>query len=798
MARVGPAVTPGNLPGAQRVLAAVVSGPGGRIVEPGAHADHAGAHHRAARPGGQPRTWRWAAVAVAGASVVGYAGHIVLAAGEPAAVATHRYLWIWLITGVLTMALILMGIWVHRPRRAWPWLLTAATVGLFTSWPARALGTGVPSADFTAFVVAGCALLLGASGVAMVYARGHPFTLASALDSAVIGIGYLGLQLHSRTLPAFAQYGDLDAWLYGIVTPIGMAISLVSVAHLQFHRPAHSRSFRYLLVGYLFAAAPITVSGLGVVSEPILVLALSTVPFVLLLGAAAVDPSMVDLTEPGRCPTDEFGGGWRFVVMVAATALPCIGALILPPDSAPQAWVVAAIQVMVIVLVVLRSRLAVRWWATATDSMSRLAVTDPLTSLANRRGLHEAVASLEHPRCAVLSCDLDGFSRVNTADGHRVGDLILRTAADRLRRVVPPAAFVGRLGGDEFAVVLPGPLSALLIAQAAEQIRVALAEPLATGTRTVAMTVSIGTVTSRHAEPPGLEGFTELLREAGLALRAAKDQGGNRVVRYSADLDLRAVRESAVQDGLGDSRCLDLHYQAIVDMNTRTVIGAEALLRLKTPALGSVPPSEFIPIAVRTGQIIGVGQWVLHRALDDLRSARDALPTDFLLSINVSARQLDSGDLVGDLQRAVGDDRWLAEALRLEITESEIAGPGAIDGLNRLVDAGFHVVIDDFGTQYASLQYLTNLPVETIKLDLSFVARIVESRADRLVVQHVIALGNDLGLTMVAEGVERQDQADLLMELGCPSAQGYLYDRPAPGLRRLGTIGSTAQDPTPS
>ncbi len=430
---------------------------------------------------------------------------------------------------------------------------------------------------------------------------------------------------------------------------------------------------------------------------------------------------------------------------------------------------------------------------TATEELAHRSTHDALTGLANRallldRLCHALERLQRHPaRVGILFIDLDRFKFVNDRLGHEAGDHLLVAVAERLRRSVRPDDTVARLGGDEFVVLcedLTGPLEAVEVAQ---RIVTAFARPVRVGREDIAISASIG-VASTAA---GCDADS-LLRDADAAMYNAKREARGPLVRVQpfdpaarAELARRVELEGALRRALDGSE-LALAYQPVVDLNAGHVITYEALLRWKREDGRFVGPAEFVPIAERTGLIRPLGAWVLERACAQAAAWRQrhadgggATALAPGVAINVSARQLDA-ELVQSLPRTLDRSGLDARAVCLEVTETTVMADvsTAVHVLGRLKDLGVSVAIDDFGTGYSSLSYLQRLPVDTVKIDHSFVAGLGVRSADSAIVAATVGMAKALGLSVVAEGVETQLQCQELRKLGCDSAQGWHFGRP--------------------
>ncbi|NUR47985.1 MAG: EAL domain-containing protein [Hamadaea sp.] len=416
---------------------------------------------------------------------------------------------------------------------------------------------------------------------------------------------------------------------------------------------------------------------------------------------------------------------------------------------------------------------------------------DALTGLPNRTLFAERLAErLAEPACGRLGLsflDLDGFKDVNDSLGHAVGDHLLVAVARRLEEAVAHGdRLVARLGGDEFVVLDDDCVGEAAVVGPAEAILAALREPFHVGGRELTISASIGVVDSRAvgADPQAL------MRAADITLYRAKAEGKSRLARYDPRDSARQITQHTLATALPAALTRQeffCDYQPIVGLEDGRLRGVEALIRWRHPQLGIVGPNQFIPVAEETGHIAAVGRWVLAAACRQARAWAAANPTlTCYISVNVAVGQLRRPGLVDDVMQVLTEGGLPPERLQLELTESAVLGDdrGPVGELRRLADAGVRLAIDDFGTGYANLAYLTRLPVRQVKLAGEFLKPLrtgtsVDPKHDRLLTA-VIALAHDLGLSVTAEGVEHQGQADRLRTLGCDAAQGWLFGQPGP------------------
>jgi diguanylate cyclase (GGDEF)-like protein len=412
---------------------------------------------------------------------------------------------------------------------------------------------------------------------------------------------------------------------------------------------------------------------------------------------------------------------------------------------------------------------------------------DPLTGLANRAQLNDRVdqalsrARRSGSQIAMLFIDLDRFKQVNDTMGHRAGDELLVETARRIAALVRGIDTVARLGGDEF-VVLCEEVSIAEIDAIASRIIASLAEPFACGGGEACIGASIGIVTCVD----GSDTAETMLQKADIALYRAKANGRGCYELFDEAMQQwvagRADLDHALRNAIGNQE-LRVHYQPIIDTTTGETLHFEALVRWARPGFGLTLPDSFIALAEETGLIADIGAWVMRRACTDAAAwNRDWPGRDIGIAVNVSGRQLVKGLLLDHVQEALAASGCEARLLTLELTESSLIDDaiGVRDILGHLRARGVRVAIDDFGTGYSSLTYLRELPIDEIKIDRSFIARIALDRSDAAIAAAVVALADNLGLAVIAEGVETQEQLVALTALGCRRAQGYLFSRPVP------------------
>ena len=414
---------------------------------------------------------------------------------------------------------------------------------------------------------------------------------------------------------------------------------------------------------------------------------------------------------------------------------------------------------------------------------------DALTGLANRElavdRLEQAmyVAQRHRRHAAVIALNLDRFKVVNESLGHAVGDELLRAVGGRLTSAARDGDTVARLGADTFLVVLADVADAGHVATIVDRLMNAVGAPYTIGAFDLVVTFSAGI----SAYPSDGEDSTSLLKHAEAAMFSVKAAGGAASQFSKRELQFAAIERLSLEQGLRkaiERGQLLLQYQPIVDMASGAIAGAEALVRWQHPDLGLLAPDRFIPLAEDTGLIAPLGEWVLQQACTDA-SAWSARGATIDLSVNISARQFRDQRLADVVSRLLEEHRLEPARLELEITESAIMrdAESADDNLGALKGLGVKLSVDDFGTGYSSLSYLRRLPLDTLKIDRTFVRDLIENSRDQAIARTIVTLGRHLGLRVVAEGVEKHDQAQLLHGFGCDLGQGFYYSRPVSAAR---------------
>jgi diguanylate cyclase (GGDEF)-like protein len=475
--------------------------------------------------------------------------------------------------------------------------------------------------------------------------------------------------------------------------------------------------------------------------------------------------------------------GWTLDI-----AQPALSANLLRDSNARSVLIgVAALAVLLGALVYVlgtgRAR-ALRLVAKTTGELRHQALHDPLTGLANRALLLDRLEQLlarsrrSNVDPSALFLDLDGFKTVNDTLGHEAGDRLLQAVAGRLSSAVRDADTIARMGGDEFVVLIDGGDLHVAPELVAERVLDVLRQPFELDGVDVPVRISasvgIASGLPVHAE--------DLVRDADVALYEAKGNGKNVYAVFEPEME-RAQRHDIELEfdlrGAADRGEFELLYQPIYDLDDLTLIGVEALLRWRHPRLGVVMPDEFIPILERTGAIVEVGRWVLAEACEQMASWH-RLGSHLTVSVNVSARQFDNDGIVDDVTNALRVSGLDPTALTIEVTETAVMRNvnASVVRLEAIKVLGVKIAIDDFGTGYSSLASLQLLPVDSLKIDRSFISAIAQAPESRALVRTIVQLGRDLGLSTLAEGVETTEQVDLLRGDDVTNAQGFLLARP--------------------
>lgn len=419
------------------------------------------------------------------------------------------------------------------------------------------------------------------------------------------------------------------------------------------------------------------------------------------------------------------------------------------------------------------------------QELHNFAYYDALTNLPNRDLLIDRLnISLQQSReknnkLAILLIDLDRFKVINETLGHSIGDALLQEIASILNSVINEGDTLARMGGDEFIILLPEINAIEEIARLAEDILQQFSEPHTIHGHELHVTCSIGIAVS----PDNGNNAEDLIKNADTSMYQAKDKGFNEYSFYHSDMSAQFQEQFILESQLRyavERKELFLEYQPQHDISTGRIIGMEALVRWQHPEFGVVPPDKFISIAENSGLIISIGEWIINQAIKDTSSIRDYIEEDFRVAINLSVLQLVQSNLLEIINKSFQQTPLSHQQLELEITESILMKniDDTLAKLNALSDLGIKISIDDFGTGYSSLSYLKKFPISKLKIDKSFVDDVCVSNDDAEIASTIIAMGHNLHMKVIAEGVENAEQQEFLLSRGCDEVQGYYYSRP--------------------
>ncbi|WP_249901687.1 EAL domain-containing protein [Paenibacillus sp. PK3_47] len=417
-------------------------------------------------------------------------------------------------------------------------------------------------------------------------------------------------------------------------------------------------------------------------------------------------------------------------------------------------------------------------------NMHRLAYVDSLSNLPNRLCLLEAMEDyIRKPggQAALMFVDTDNFKFINDTLGHKSGDILIRQASERLQSLVPEGVMLSRLGGDEFVIFIKDAKQRDKVMELAEDIMHAFRRSFLIGESKLYVSTSIGI----SFYPEDGETAEEILMNADVAMYRAKEEGKSTYVVYDKSMHTPFNERMTIEKHLRSAMINDefeLHYQPQVDIRTGRISGFEALIRWNSPVLGFVSPLSFIKVAEDSRLIIYIGEWVLREACSFIKNVQELTGTPYKISVNISVIQLLQDDFVEMVLNSLEESGLPANSLELEITESIFmeSFESTVSKLEFLKSRGIRIALDDFGTGYSSLSYLQQLPISTLKMDKIFIDSLADREYSKSFVQTIIALGHNMGLDVVAEGVEDNSQLAFLSEAGCDKVQGYLISKPVP------------------
>jgi diguanylate cyclase (GGDEF)-like protein len=419
------------------------------------------------------------------------------------------------------------------------------------------------------------------------------------------------------------------------------------------------------------------------------------------------------------------------------------------------------------------------------QQINYMATHDTLTGLPNRlmfsQLLNQAILSAQRNKrqLAVFFIDLDRFKTINDSLGHEAGDRLLKEIGNRFKKSLRAVDVVGRLGGDEFVVFIEEVKEFRQVEIVAHKLLSSAIKPMVLTGEECRVTASIGI----SVYPRDGEDEQSLIKNADIAMYFAKEEGKNNYQFYSKDIQSLSNERLSLETNLRralERKEFSLQYQAKVDFKIGMITGVEALLRWDNPYLGSVTPTQFIPVAEDTGLIVPIGRWVMKTACaQNVDWQRQGLPP-VCMAVNLSLRQLMDDNLLEDIKAALDDSGMAPNLLELEITESMVMHNPArlIEVLTNIKKMGVRLAIDDFGTGYSSLAQIKHFPIDTLKVDRSFIRNLPQDSENRAITEAIIAMGKTLSLTVVAEGVETQDQWDFLRDHICDEMQGFYFSKP--------------------
>ncbi|WP_034268073.1 putative bifunctional diguanylate cyclase/phosphodiesterase [Actinospica robiniae] len=724
---------------------------------------------------------------------------------------------VWATLGLCCSAATLVGTRLNHPDKRLPWyLLALAMFTLINGDTIYNVLTDVFHQNEPFPSVADASYLftypLAAGGIIMMVRLRNPDRDVTALVDALLLAAGLTLIIWVFIITPTVNQRSVP-WFNSAVSvgyPIGDVLLLVVILRLLTGGGVRGPSAILLVVGSLglmtsdIAYLTVRLYGTWHVGSPA---DLGWVVFYISWACAALHPSMIDLTRP-NLRGGPLATGRVFPLAVTALIAPALLLFEALKRSLHDAPVIAVFSAVMFILVIIRLSLQgrqLRQQESLAQSRAMLrelrnrAYHDALTGLANRAKFQErAERAFGRVResggeVCMLLIDLDNFKEVNDTLGHRAGDELLKAAAGRLKAAVRPGDLAARFGGDEFAVLLadgspPDGAEAL----AARLIRT-FSAPFLIWDAQSDVRASIGVATSADATPlvedEGEDAADILLRNADLALYEAKADGKAIWRRYQPQLYEAAMERMRLRTSLDlaiEREEVFLAYQPIVRLSgPLRVAGFEALVRWQHPELGLLPPDQFIPLAEETGQIIQLGAWVLGRAIADAAAWNAGRAQDQTrhVTVNVSAHQFLEDGMVDEIHRKLLSEGLPAKLLILEITETAFLhhhGPEVSRNLNALSALGVRIAVDDFGTGYSSIAYLRDLSIHILKADKSFVDRIGEDQGHLALLQGIVTVASALGIDVVAEGVETEQQQQLLREMGCSFGQGYLYSSAVP------------------
>ena len=689
------------------------------------------------------------------------------------------------VVGLAAVLVTITGLRRHRPDRIRSWYLILVSQVLWVLGDVAYSVTGLLHAE-QPFPAWSDAFYLGAypALIAGLYGLARGRRRQSALvDTAIITAG-IGLVFWVLVIGPILDdpATSLPARLVTLGYPAASVLMIAVVARLATRTARPTPSAWLLIIGSVLTLA----SNVTYTLFPAIMIASNGVAYLGFLIAyvfwagAALHPSV--RTPPAPEAAERFGWGRLTVLTCSTLVVPAMLFLQGGTGRGPVSWLAIGLgAVLLFLLVLLRMTGFVAQVQAQAGQLEVLAMHDELTGLANRRLFAQRVrAALLTGSPQVVMLDLTGFKDINDRFGHGVGDRVLTAVAGRLAAGLGPGELVARMGGDEFAVLAPDATDATGDAMV-QRISAALRMPIQAGEHELLLGAGVGVAGCAGTDDPD-----EVLRRADLAMYTAKVQGGSRSCRYAVELDERAGAEARLGAELRtalDAGQFRLVYQPIVSLPDARIVSVEALIRWHHPERGQISPADFIPVAEQNGLIVELGAWILRTACAQAvtwQLTLGAAAPDYV-SVNVSARQLAEPGFAAVVTEVLAQTGLGAEHLVAEVTETAVFGGGqCVQTVNDLHRLGVRIALDDFGTGHSSLGLLQTIPVDTLKVDKSFVDTITMAGRHAVIATALLQVADGLGLTAVAEGVETAEQAAELHRLGYRLAQGYYFGRPVP------------------
>jgi diguanylate cyclase (GGDEF)-like protein len=761
----------------------------GLVCAVGVYAAFAISHH-AARATGRARTV-WAVVSIVASGGTAWATHfIVLLAYEPGMPAAFEPA---LTALSLTCAIVGIGAGVSfslRARRQWQRFVAGLIVGVGVAalhyiGQAAYLVQGTVAWDME-LVVTSIIISLPVSGAAMMAAgtRNRRVRNAAAplllLSIAVLHFcGMAALTLHFDPAVRFAENSVSPRAITPVVAGVSVALILLAVLGWRFDLAAQVRLRQDRR--RLRELADVALEGLLICQDDVIITANDSAELLSGHEAGALSGKSVSSLLPGLELASMPEREEREITLISAEGKDVpVRVLRREVELGHKIQTVIAVRDQ-------RERLQTE------AKMRLLAFSDALTGLANRTrffdllALHTASHRDAGASYAVLMLDLDRFKAVNDTLGHAAGDIVLGMVADRLRSTLGGDDIIARLGGDEFAILhAAGRGADTASALATRMVETVAADPFKLDGQSIHLGASVGIAIA----PSDGDNPTELMRNADLALYAAKASGRGAFRHYHVSLDEQMRERRTLENGLRLALAeeqLELHYQPLIDAKTGRITSAEALVRWNHPERGMVPPADFIGIAEETGLIIPLGEWVMRTACAEAAT----WPQSISVAINLSPVQFRDRTLVSSIVEVLRSTDMAPERLELEVTEGVLLSDEVrtLDTLNQLKALNVRISMDDFGTGYSSLSYLRKFPFDKIKIDQSFVRQVPHDAESSAIVRAIITMAKSLGMSTTVEGVETRDQFDFSVAAGCDTIQGYLLGRP---LDRIGLASQIA------